>query len=491
MRQVALYAGLLTLGVVTFLLAPQIDLAVSRWFYVSGRGFISADWLPVLLIYRAVPWMVWAVLALAATAAIWLFLVARPLWRLDRRAIIFLVSSLALGPGLLANTLLKDHWGRARPTQIEAFGGTRRFTPATLPATECVNNCAFVSGHAAVGFSLTAFAFLLPRGGRRRAAMAAALTIGAVIGLARIVQGAHFLSDVVFAGLLVYGTTALLYWWIVARDGLATPPLRRLYGELGGGAEAIWALGCQTLRGTAARALLAAFATTMVIALSILVIDRPVALFLHARDPDLRALFDFTGRLGLTYGYLAAFGFGFVALHWGGQSSRLRRFADCMRAFSAIPAFLFLSIAASGIVVDLLKFIFGRPRPKLLFSSGAYDFTWLSLRPDLWSFPSGHSATIAALMTALWFLWPQHILFYSLVATIVAMSRVVVGAHYLSDVFAGVLVAILTTRGVAFIFAKSAIDLAAARGGSASASGFFATSEFSHERDRDQFQGTS
>ena len=207
----------------------------------------------------------------------------------------------------------------------------------------------------------------------------------------------------------------------------------------------------------------------IVVALLIMVIDRPVALFFHTRDPDLRGLFDLIGRLGLTYGYLTAFGLAFVGLHWGGRSLRLRRFAHSMRAFSAIPAFLFLSIAASGIVVDLLKFIFGRPRPKLLFSSGAYDFAWLGLRPDHWSFPSGHSATIAALMTALWLLWPQHLLFYGLVATIVALSRIVVGAHYLSDVFAGGLVAVLTTWGVGLIFAKSGIDLAAARRGSGSA----------------------
>jgi lipid A 4'-phosphatase len=469
MRPVAIFGGLLLSAIALFLVSPQIDLAVSRWFYIPGQGFMWGDRLPVALVYRAVPWISWACLAVVAIGAIWLFLMDRPLWRLDRKALVFLVVSLAAGPGLLANTLLKDHWGRARPTQIEPFGGARQFTPAPLPAAECAENCAFVSGHAALGFSLVAFAFLLPRGGRRRAATAAALVIGAVIGLARVVQGAHFLSDVVFAGLLIYGTTALLYWWIVGRDGLAAPPLRRVYREFGAGAAAAWVLGVRALRRTAARAALAAIAAMIVIALSIIVIDRPVALFFHARDPDLRALFDLTGRLGLTYGYLTAFGLAFVGLHWGGRASRLRRFAHSMRTFSAIPAFLFLSIAASGIIVDLLKFIFGRPRPKLLFSSGAYDFAWLGLRPDHWSFPSGHSATIAALMTALWLLWPQHILFYALVAMIVALSRVVVGAHYVSDVFAGGLVAVLATRSVSLIFAKSGIDLAAARRGSGGA----------------------
>ena len=187
-----IYAGILALALITFFFLPQIDLETSRLFYVSGRGFVLADWPPVVFLYLMVPWITWSILALVATAAIWLFLVGRPIWRLDRKALTFLVASTALGPGLLVNTILKEHRGRARPTQIEAFGGSRQFTPAPLPAAECSSNCAFVSGHAALGFSLIAFAFLLPPpGGLRRGAVATVLVIGAVIGLA---QGAHFLS---------------------------------------------------------------------------------------------------------------------------------------------------------------------------------------------------------------------------------------------------------------------------------------------------------
>jgi membrane-associated phospholipid phosphatase len=291
------------------------------------------------------------------------------------------------------------------------------------------------------------------------------LVIGAVIGLGRIAQGAHFLSDVLFAGLFVYGTTALLYWWIVKHDGLAAPPLLYLCRGLGRGAAAGWALGRAAFRSSAVRLVFATTAVLILVAISIHRVDRPLALFFHARDPDLRALFDLTGRLGLTYGYLTAFGLAFVALHWSGALPRLQPIARRMRAFSAIPAFLFLSIAASGIVVDVLKFLFGRTRPKLLFGYGVDEFGWIGLRPDHWSFPSGHSATIVALMTALWFLWPQHVLFYILVAAIVSLSRVAVGAHYLSDVLGGALIAVLTTWGTALAFARSGVDLVAARCG--------------------------
>jgi lipid A 4'-phosphatase len=461
MRGVAIYATLCAAALALFLLLPQLDLWVSGLFYARGRGFVLESWPPVILVSHAIPWLAWGIVLVVAVAAIWLFLVGRPLWPFDRKALLFIVFSTALGPGLLANTVLKDHWGRARPVQIEAFGGPHHFTPAPLPAAECARNCSFVSGHAALGFSLVAFAFLLPPGALRRRGIGAALAFGGVVGLARIAQGAHFLSDVVFAGLLVFGTTALLYSWIVERDGLAAPSLLHIYRKIGRGGAAAWRFGCQSWTSPAVRLGAAAVATTILIVVSIESVDRPLALFLHTRDADLHAVFELIGQLGEAWGWLLFFALAFAGLHWGGELPRLRPVVEPMRALSAIPAFLFASIAASGLVVDVMKIGFGRLRPKLLFQSDLYGFTWLGWRPDHWSFPSGHTATIVALFSALWWLWPQHLLFYVLAAAIVAGSRVVVGAHYPSDVIAGALVAVVSTRYVALVFARSGIDLTA------------------------------
>jgi lipid A 4'-phosphatase len=465
MKGFVVYLGVFATTLAIFFFAPWVDMATSGLFYDPDRGFVLANWPPIVVLFHAISWIAGGTLILAAVGASWLLLLGRPLWRLDRKALIFLVASTAAGPGFLANTLLKDHWGRARPIQIEAFGGTHHFTLAPLPAAECDRNCAFVSGHAALAFSLVSLAFLLPPGNSRRRGIAAALGFGVLVGLGRIAQGAHFLSDVVYAGLLAYGTTALLYWWIIDRDGLATPPLLRFYRLILRGAAIAWAVVRRAHGSPAIRLVFVATATMLLVVISIRAVDRPLALFFHARDHDLRALFEFTGRLGLTYGYLTIFGLAFVALHWGGVSPRLQQFALPLRALSGIPAFLFVSIAASGVIVDVLKIVFGRARPKLLFQSDVYGFAWLMWRPDHWSFPSGHSATIVALTTALWFLWPQNQLFYILVAAIVCISRVVVGAHYLADSLAGALIAILTTRYTAQVFAKCGIDLAAARHG--------------------------
>jgi lipid A 4'-phosphatase len=465
MKGFVVYLGSFAITLAIFSFAPWVDMATSGLFYDPDRGFVLANWPPIVLLFHAIPWIAGGTLILTAVGASWLLLLGRPLWRLDRKALIFLVASTAAGPGFLANTLLKDHWGRARPIQIEAFGGTHHFTLAPLPAAECDRNCAFVSGHAALAFSLVSLAFLLPPGNSRRRGIAATLGFGVLVGLGRIAQGAHFLSDVVYAGLLAYGTTALLYWWIIDRDGLATPPLLRFYRLILRGAAISWAVVRRAHGSPAIRLVFVAAATTLLVVISIRAVDRPLAFFFHARDHDLRSLFEFAGRLGLTYGYLTILGLAFVALHWGGASPRLQQFALPLRALSGIPAFLFVSIAASGVIVDVLKIVFGRARPKLLFQSDVYGFAWLMWRPDHWSFPSGHSATIVALTTALWFLWPQHLLFYILVAATVCMSRVVVGAHYFADSLAGALIAILTTHYTAQVFAKCGIDLAAARHG--------------------------
>jgi membrane-associated phospholipid phosphatase len=151
-------------------------------------------------------------------------------------------------------------------------------------------------------------------------------------------------------------------------------------------------------------------------------------------------------------------------LRWGGLLPGLRPWADRMRETAILPAFLLASVAASGLAVDLLKVVFGRTRPKLLFADGTFDFSWLGRAADYWSFPSGHTAAVAALMTALWCLWPRHVLFYIALASVVAASRVVTGAHYPSDVVAGGFVAVLVTRAVAIGFTRFRLGLPLGRG---------------------------
>jgi membrane-associated phospholipid phosphatase len=323
------------------------------------------------------------------------------------------------------------------------FGGARQFTPAPLPAEQCARNCAFVSGHAALGLSLVSFALLLPFGRRRRAAIAGALAFGGLVGLGRIAAGKHFLSDVVFAGLIVCATSWLLYQAIVARDLPASPLAQRAHR----------AFGRLTAASLGARLALWGAAVVLIEIAAIGWIDRPLATYFREHDAA-RPFFAVIGPFGLALPYLVVLAIGFAALRWGGSVRRLEPRAERMRTAARIPGVLFASIALSGIIVDLLKVVVGRPRPKLLFASGAYEFSWIGLGADHWSFPSGHAATAAALATALWCLWPEPLLLYAIAAALVAMSRVVMGAHYLSDVIMGAFIGIVVSRGLAAGYAR-------------------------------------
>ena len=150
-----------------------------------------------------------AVLGLAAKKR------GRPIAGVSPRIAAFVVAALALGPGLVVNTLLKDNWGRPRPSTIAEFFGPNHYVPPLLPSDQCSDNCSFPSGHAALGFWLVAFAFLAPPPWRRVAVLAA-LGFGGGVGLIRIAQGGHFLSDVAFSGVIVVGITRWLYVRMVA-----------------------------------------------------------------------------------------------------------------------------------------------------------------------------------------------------------------------------------------------------------------------------------
>src|SRR3990170_3879062 len=105
------------------------------------------------------------------------------------------------------------------------------------------------------------------------------------------------------------------------------------------------------------------------------------------------------------------------------------------------------AVAASGVLSQVIKHIIGRPRPKVL---EAFGFTLgPSIIPGFDSFPSGHATSSFAFAYTLstFFPWMRYLLYgYAL---LVCISRIYVGAHFPSDVFAGILLGTWTGRIVA------------------------------------------
>jgi membrane-associated phospholipid phosphatase len=172
--------------------------------------------------------------------------------------------------------------------------------------------------------------------------------------------------------------------------------------------------------------------------------DRPLALYTKGLDTRSHELIEFFRSItdyakGAWYLWPGA-----VAILVCGFVSRGREVPEAYRklcGYLGVRAlFIFGAVALSGIVVDLLKPIVGRARPKLLLSEGIYGFEPFIGFKSAWnSMPSGHSATAFAVAFCLIKLYPRATPLWAFFAFLLAGSRIMVDAHYLSDVLAGAL----------------------------------------------------
>ena len=122
-----------------------------------------------------------------------------------RKKALFILLFLALGPGLVVNVLLKDQLGRPRPREVVDYGGSHDFSQFWQPG-DAGRNSSFPSGHAAIAFFLIAPWFVLrdEKPGAARGFLVAGLGLGTMVSIARILQGGHFLSDVLWSAGLIY-----------------------------------------------------------------------------------------------------------------------------------------------------------------------------------------------------------------------------------------------------------------------------------------------
>src|SRR3974377_940947 len=136
---------------------PQLDLDLAALGFDSARHLFVVNAQPWVQHTRLAARILIALLALPAFLAIVLKLIRphRPML-IESRAALFLIATLALGPGVLTNLVLKDHWARPRPIDIKPFGGEYRFEPWWNPRGDCPNNCSFVAGEPSGAFSTLA-----------------------------------------------------------------------------------------------------------------------------------------------------------------------------------------------------------------------------------------------------------------------------------------------------------------------------------------------
>ncbi len=202
-----------------FALYPAIDLSIARFVYEAtnpGNGMAHVLLRIATTLRKVGLWIEILLIAPTIIALLVKLMLPRTTMLIPGRAILFLVTSLIVGPGLLANAGLKNDWERPRPGQLVQFGGNQHFVPWWQPIGDCRKNCSFVSGEASAAFWTMAPAALMPPQWRPLA-YGAAITFGSIISLSRIMMAGHFLSDAIFAGvftfLIVWLLYAIIYRW--------------------------------------------------------------------------------------------------------------------------------------------------------------------------------------------------------------------------------------------------------------------------------------
>lgn len=233
MNRTGLYAALALAAFVGLLFGvyPALDLAISRVFFEiadANNNMFALRLSPTVMTLRnAGLWLSQLLIAPAVIALIVKLALPRSKMLVSSRAIVFLIATLVLGPGLLVNVVLKDHWGRSRPIDVSYFNGDEHFVPWWSLGGDCPANCSFVSGDVSTAAWTFAVAALAPPPWR---ALAYGASLALTVGMAslRMMAGAHFLSDVTFAGVLtflvVWLAYALIYRWPRTRlsdDGIA------------------------------------------------------------------------------------------------------------------------------------------------------------------------------------------------------------------------------------------------------------------------------
>lgn len=187
--------------------------------------------------------------------------------------------------------------------------------------------------------------------------------------------------------------------------------------------------------------------------LTALVFDAPLGAGPERISPVARALGNQITDFGKSDWILLSSAFLFVT---GLASARLLRVARARTHawfITHVGAYVFIAIAGSGLAANLLKRVIGRARPVNFQDLGIYDFSPFS-GSRFESFPSGHATTVGALFMALALLLPRYRLLFVLLAVWFAMSRVMVGAHYPSDVMAGLVFGAWFSLMMAIVFSR-------------------------------------
>jgi undecaprenyl-diphosphatase len=196
----------------------------------------------------------------------------------------------------------------------------------------------------------------------------------------------------------------------------------------------------RAVQGTRAQVLAAGLATIFLVAVAMVFADAPLAAASKQLPGWVHAAFAFMTDFGKSGWFLWPTGIVLAAIAAVTSPALAPLGRLVLAAIAVRTGFLFAAIAVPGLFATIIKRLIGRARPFVGTEADPFLYGQLVWRADYASMPSGHATTAFAAAIAVGLLWPRLRSVMLLYALIIAVSRVVLDAHYLSDVIAGAFV---------------------------------------------------
>lgn len=172
----------------------------------------------------------------------------------------------------------------------------------------------------------------------------------------------------------------------------------------------------------------------LVIMICFIYVDRPLAEYLMSLNLRVKAApLNLFTKLGVGVLYLALFSG--LALFF--------RYVKPNKHWQDRFWFLLFSLLIANAICGVLKVVLGRARPSMWFENHMYGFYGFQGKAPFWSFPSGHTTTIMAVAFSLSVIFPRHCYAFIIAGLSVAISRILLTHHYLSDVLSASYLALL------------------------------------------------
>ena len=130
-----------------------------------------------------------------------------------------------------------------------------------------------------------------------------------------------------------------------------------------------------------------------------------------------------------------------IARHFGANGK------DLPLVFTYSLAFI-ASLTIGSAILHGIKLVLGRRRPRDDMEMGLYGFMPLAFNLNYNSFPSGHALTIACVAVIFTCVWPMLWPLWFSVAMVLAVTRALLTAHFLSDVLIGAGIGLIAAREV-------------------------------------------